>query len=292
MSLLVRNIVRKAHKREDKPKALSFFYDGYFDNYLVNHCNIELYGNILSSKYRWAVEESTKLNYIPETFANAEHDIDLDFVIANMTYGNQLVAAQNIARFYHLPLLVFNHNMKPVLRDSVVNLGNSFTYLYPDYEEVEKDIDILLCGHFSNNEINSIHEILGRIPRYNTVIWNMAHTSMGWGLVDGLFARSKTYLHIDSLGDIPHNLYRAMHYKCGIASIDMGLYNAGTGVYSNNMSTLANSINRLLTNKEALNNAISENTEHWNNNVRAGALKAIDQITNIFDEFKNKALII
>lgn len=243
MSLLVRNLINKSITNDKQPQALCFFYDGLFDKYLLDNCDIKLYGHIGGSKNPWTTKEKHKnLEFVPQNFPDLLHSIDLDFVLSNDRTGPYYEIAKRYSDVYHLPLLTIEHSEPP--RPDVGFLqqfiNKKETTLYVDKNimsswgvqpnpkhilaesinwykntDQEKDIDLLICGKFKPEDYNLIYSIINPIDCNKMLI---PQDRVDIEEIEDYFLRSKLYLHLATTNDYPHNIHRAMWNKCTVIS--------------------------------------------------------------------------
>ena len=283
MSLLVRNIINKAIKKDRQPHALCFFYDGKFDRRLWQYDNIKFFGNIGGSKYPWKTELKHKnLNFIPADFPTIAHGVELDFVICNDRLGPQYNVAKTYADMCHLPLVCIEHSLPPrsdtMFLQQMANRNETTLYtneyvmkrwgidnhpkhiFVPYYgygaappkvrKDGDKSIDVLVYGNFSNEDLATIYNILK--PIKNKVV--LQHSQTNIEDIDNYFAKSKIYLNLAKNNEVPYSVHLAMWCRTAVISTSNELTNElikpETGRVTSIISKLQTEILNLLDNDE------------------------------------------
>jgi hypothetical protein len=244
---IVGNLIRKSIKTDKPLNILTFFYDGKFDIELLNTGH-NFYGLEEHSVYGWPGYRSKNYKNLflldsPEKYLLNHYDL----VIFN--HREQHARFFNIARQLHLPALVIDHDwnmgntyainkMRTMMPFQSVSTSEKVSYQYvnplinygvPDTTgEYDKDIDILVCGNFAQQDYYTIHKIKENFPNAkivgNNAQMSFSETVETYDDYINLFKRTKVYLNLATQLCLNYELLWALKYNCQIVSVDLPVY--------------------------------------------------------------------
>lgn len=246
---IIGNLVKKTKTSNRPLEILSFFYDGKFDIELLKTGH-NFYGTLDFSAYAWPAYEN-------KTFKNLKFIVPQEYGIRNfdfliINHRERQRQYLNLARQLHLPALIIDHDTSQLntyqlyetqLPFNSISTNGATQQLYNnkliDYgvEEFigayDKDIDILICGNFAQNDYGFIHHLKTAFPQLKVVGYNQlpySETVSSYSEYKNLFKRTNIFINLTSQLNTNYELLWAMTYKCHIISNKVPAYNniAGT----------------------------------------------------------------
>lgn len=237
----IRNLIKKTLKSKGPLNILSFFYDGKFDIELLTTGH-NFYGFKGHSAYQW---QNYKTDYSNLHLLDQPlyHLNSFDFAVINQRDRQRQFL--NICQSLHLPVLLIDHDFsrdnayqrhqKKLPFDSVST--NKFVQKQFDNELINyainqnegqylKDIDVLMCGNFSQNDFGLIQQIKTHIPNSKIIGNNLPFSEEISTYEDykALFPRAKVYINLASQENIPYELLWAQRYNCFTISNEIPPY--------------------------------------------------------------------
>ena len=286
---IISNLIRKSTKHEGPLNILSFFYDGRFDIELLKTGH-HFYG-VINTSYPWpGFNNAPYKNLHILNNLNEINNIDCDLILFNNRNSQQQFFG--MCRNLHVPGLIIDHDisihnkffLNQIKQQSPLDcvstsepvqnqFGHQININYGIEQkagEYEKDIDILISGNFSEQDLFIIHTIKQRFPSLQVVGHN---PSLPYGFtVDNyenykdLFKRSKIFLNLALQGNISYEILWCLQYKTAIVTCQTEAYSSilkdqENCIIINGLDNIINSVQNLAHNRNLFNKITNHNTD-------------------------------
>lgn len=313
---IISNLIRKSIKKDPPFNILSFFYDGKFDVELLKTGH-QFYGCVENSAYQWPGYDEARyenLHILPH-LAHA-NTVDIDFVIFNhrMVHGQFF----DICRQLHAPGLIIDHDLNTqnsfqlaknkqatpfmsvscseVVQKQYDSVKNIYYGLEDNVVQSVKDIDILICGSFTEQDSFIINAIKQKFPTLVVVGHNQklpySITVQNFEEYKRLFQRANIFINLTAQMNINYDILFALKNRVPVVSNHIATYG---DLLNNNNASIANSIeniipqvSNLVYNKQAYQNIANYQTDLDKFNINT----FVTEWNNVFLDMANKVFVI
>ncbi len=210
---------------------------------------------------------------------NQLHGLDLDMIIFNNREAHHQFFG--LSKSLHLPCLVIDHDISqhndfilnqiraqtpfqsiscssPVQKQyhSLENINYGIEQIYGEYD---KDIDILICGTFSDQDLFIINTLKKQFPTLRVFGQNpkLSYSEVADTYEDykNLFKRAKVFLNLSVQSNISYEMLLALNSKCAIITNNFPVYrdllNKDNAIILDNIEQVIPAIQNLINNKQA-----------------------------------------
>jgi len=310
----IRNLTNKAIKKPvDEPlNILTCFYDGVFDVELAKTGH-NFYGAINDSSNEWCPIDDIPSNmfFLPGT----QHFQHYDFILCNNRIEKWDLATR-LQNYMQLPIVTIDHYGNPpnvpdikvqqikdrtksvmsfATNKAAMHWDDQSIYMRPgiEYREpVDKDIDVLLVGHFPPEEHSLLHRLKLKMP--GLVIVGQNEDLSPWHTGEELrsiYDRAKIFINLPRTTGLPTLLMPAIESGCAIISVrnegSRQLLQDAT-LFLEHVEDIPNVVNRLLRNPHELKKYQQAILEHEGFQNKQ---KSIEQWSTLLTQARTEILV-
>jgi hypothetical protein len=264
---LINQLYYSSIEKSGPLNIFSFFYDGKFDIELLRTGH-NFYGLLEHSMYPWPGFKNR--NFPNLHFLNNINDIKdvpLDLIIFNsrQKYEQFINTNHNISKGLHVPTLILDHDYigansffikkhlesikSPSIATSAIiqkqlKCADLIEYHIDEkHGEHTKDIDILICGYFSEGDFGTLFALKQNFPTLKLISLNnkipFAEMVETYEDYKNLFKRAHIFVNLSPQTNLNYDLIWALQNKCAIISTDIAshrdllIHNTNSKIVSN-----------------------------------------------------------
>lgn len=314
---IISNLIRKSIRGERPLDILTLFYDGRFDIELLKTGH-NFYGILDTSTYAWP--GYSHIDYPNLTIMGSQHDLfTRDFDLMLLHSRDKHAQYSDWPHKLHIPAIQIDHDILQInpfhLHQSIatmpftsVGCGEKVSKVYkstfnieyglPNTDgDYEKDIEVLICGTFANQDAFFVNQLKKQFPqlvvcgRPNEFVPYAQECKTYQEYVD-LFKRAKIFINLPSQGDVNYEILWALKYQCLIVTPPLPAYNMlehnKNCLIAGNINEIPVHINNLVCNAPLRQNLLKFSTDL----SRFNSDEFVESWNELFEEFRNKAFIL
>lgn len=314
---IISNLIRKTVNKDRPLDILTLFYDGRFDIELLKTGH-NFYGVLDTSAYPWP--GYSHVDYPNLHMMNSESELfTREFDLMLLHSRDKHSRFSGMPHQLHIPAIQIDHDILQVnpyhLRQSIdtmpfesVGCGEKVSKLYRTKYNIEygldntegqyeKDIDILICGTFANQDAYFINQLK---KEFNTLLVcgrpnefiPYAQEFQTYEEYKNLFKRAKLLINLPSQANINYEILWALKYGCLIVSPPLPAYNVlehnKNCLIAGNLNEIAIHVRNLI-----LNPALRQNLLKFSTNLSVFDEQTfVESWNELFEEYRNKVFIL